>query len=98
MPLRVPKFLVIVTRPVFKDGEAVMNKEKQVVERIKALPGKAFKFLQSEIEEITATHGESALKRAIGVIPDDEPSPALPAGPAVDADEGDGKLPGDDDL
>lgn len=96
MPIRVPKHLHIVVRPVFEDDGVTMktktNKagnEVPVTKRITVLPGTAFKFTEAEVAAIEASHGDGVLQRAFGPLDDKEDPLALPAGPGVGGDAAD---------
>lgn len=97
----VPRHLIVITRPKFdEDGKPVMKGDKQAADRFVAEPKMPFKFTEQEARDIMDRHGKAALAPVTGPILDSEivsdPNGPQPADPEADA--GDDKLPGDDDL
>lgn len=96
---RVPRHMIVITRPMFDDEGAKVMKDdkKQAVQRLVAEPKKPFDFTEAEFRDIIAAHGKRAF---IGLQPDAEivsdPSGPQPVDPDAEAD--DGALPGDDEL
>lgn len=97
---RVPRNMIVITRPVFDDEGAKVMKgdtKKQETKRLVAEPKKPFDFTEDEVRDIIAAHGKRAF---IGLQPDAEivSDPKGPQPKDPDAETDDDGLPGDDDL